>query len=188
MQKIVFLDRDGTICEDFGQPCKAKDIINYPLAAEAIALLKNAGFKTIIVTNQSKIGRGYTSKEDVEEANSNCLKQLSEKNSAAIIDVVKYCPHTSDDVCDCRKPLTGMIKNSSFPFNFNAAECWMIGDKCLDLEFGKNLGIPNSQCLLLLTGHGEEELAKTKSKFGKELHVFAEIFEACKFIIKEITV
>lgn len=186
MHKLVFLDRDGTICEDFGQSCKPSDIINYPGAAAAIALLKNTGFKTVVVTNQSKIGRGFSTLEEVKESNNICLKQLSSENEQATIDVVRFCPHIAEDNCNCRKPKTGMVTGKEFPYKFNPKECWMIGDKCLDLDFGINLKIPAKQCLLLLTGHGEEELENTKAKFGKELNIFPSLIEACNYIIGRI--
>ncbi len=182
MHKIVFLDRDGTICEDFGQQTKPSDIQIFPGAAQGIALLKSVGFKTIIVTNQSKIGRGFSSKEEVEEANNVCVKQLIAENKQAIIDQVCFCPHLATDNCDCRKPKIGMIAAENFPYRFNSEQSWMIGDKCLDLEFGINLGIPVNQCLLLLTGHGEEELENTKNKFGNDLKVFPSLIEACTHI------
>lgn len=182
MHKIVFLDRDGTICEDFGQRTRPTDIKNYPAAASGIALLKTAGFKTIIVTNQSKIACGFSSQEEVAEANNVCLKQLSTENQLATIDLVCFCPHRATDNCDCRKPKTGMVTAENFPYSFNSEECWMIGDKYLDLEFGINLGIPLGQCLLLLSGHGEEELENAKNKLGKDLKVFPRLIDACNYI------
>lgn len=185
MHKIVFLDRDGTICEDFGQHAKPADIKIYPGAAEGIALLKTAGFKTIIVTNQSKIARGFSNSEEVNQANNICLDQLIAENKLATIDLVRFCPHLAVDNCDCRKPKTGMVVAKNFPYSFNPTECWMIGDKYLDLEFGINLGIPCKQCLLLLTGHGEEELENTKNKLGKDLKFFPGLIAACNYILEE---
>lgn len=154
---IVFLDRDGTINVDTGYVCNPDEVVLLDGAAEAIALLKKAGYLVIIVTNQSAIGRGYASSDDVEATNARVLELLRAAYPDAEIDEVLYCPHSPDDACPCRKPERGMLDGHGvaaigIPLEFSAeelSEAWIVGDKMSDLEFGKNIGIPFERRILL---------------------------------------
>lgn len=169
--KYIFLDRDGTINLDTGYVCNPEELVLLEGAAEAIALLRNAGFSLIIVTNQSAIGRGYAKKGDVESTNARLLELLLAESPDAEIDEVIYCPHSPEDGCLCRKPKTGMIEGHGvslfgFPLCFTTkdlAGSWMIGDKFSDLEFGKNIGIPFEQRIYLDSSHGE-----SSAEFGAD--------------------
>jgi histidinol-phosphate phosphatase family protein len=108
-QGAVFLDRDGTLNIDTGYITDPELIEPLPFAAEGLARIKSLGFQTIIVTNQSAIGRGMAKREDVDATNLELLRKLSVINSQATIDHVLYCEHAPKDNCDCRKPNTGMV-------------------------------------------------------------------------------
>jgi D,D-heptose 1,7-bisphosphate phosphatase len=154
---IVFLDRDGTINFDPGYICEPEKVEIINGVAEGIAMLKQAGFITVIVTNQSAIGRAIGTASDVEATNAEILRRLIIENPQAKVDGVFYCPHSPEDRCECRKPKTKLAEFVRAKWSFNARECWVIGDKLRDLEFGAGIGIPKHQRILVRTGTGIEE-------------------------------
>ena len=154
-RKVVFLDRDGTINRDEGYTVRPEDLKIYPGAGVAVGRLKAAGYAVVVVTNQSAIGRGIATVADVEKTNAECLRQLSLEDERATIDAVCLCPHAPDENCKCRKPLTGMV--ADLKFEYVAQDSWLIGDKGIDLEFGRNLKLPLNHCLLVRTGYGAHE-------------------------------
>ncbi len=181
-EKVVFLDRDGTLNIDRGYTTDPRDLAIYPGAGAALGKLKAAGYRTVIVTNQSAIGRGMATRADVEATNAECLSQLKAEDSRAVIDVVRYCPHAPEESCSCRKPKTGMV--DELPFEFDAGQSWIVGDKCLDLELGVNLGLPPGQCILVLTGEGGRELELAHDRLGSAVQVAADIGEAAERILQ----
>lgn len=158
-QKAVFLDRDGTICEDFNYLSRPKDLRIFPFAAKAIQLLNEAGFLVIIITNQSGIGRGYFTEETLNEINESMMKQLTSKN--ARIDALYFCPHLPENACKCRKPGTEMIENAAKEFGIDLEGSWMIGDKSVDIETGQNIGVKSA---IVMTGYGKTELENCVTK------------------------
>ncbi len=168
-ESIVFLDRDGTINVDVDYISDVRELKLIPGAATAVAKLKKQGFKIIVVTNQSGIARGFTKPEDVEAVNQALQEMLLQEDNSAVIDDIYYCPHGPDDDCACRKPKTGMVAH----LTINPTNCWIVGDKVSDLEFGQALGIPSEHQILLLTGHGEEQLSTIKSQ-NKHLPLYCQ--------------
>ena len=154
-QRTVFLDRDGTII-------KEKDFIKDPQEIEfisgsiqAIKILKNLGYKIIVVSNQSGVGRGILTEEMVKKVNHFFMRKLAEKD--APVDAIYYCPHHPDQNCDCRKPETGMLKKAAKDHKLNLEDAVVIGDKLTDVRLGKNIG---AKTILVLTGYGKSELKK----------------------------
>lgn len=136
MNKIAFLDRDGVLNVDKGYVFQPKELELVEGVIEGLQLLSRRGFKLVIVTNQSGIGRGLFSFSDF----SKCmyyLRKLFEQNSIYFSNIL-YCPHHPDDSCCCRKPKTGMLRNFGA---FDTQESIMVGDKRSDYEFAKNVNI-----------------------------------------------
>jgi len=154
-RKVVFLDRDGTINRDEGYTVRPEDLKIYPGAGIAVGRLKAAGFTTVLVTNQSAVGRGIATLSDVEETNNECKRQLVLEDARAAIDFVCLCPHAPDERCGCRKPLTGMI--AELDFEYIVQDSWLVGDKGIDIEFGRNLKLSQTHCVLVRTGYGAHE-------------------------------
>lgn len=154
--EIVFLDRDGTINVDYGYVTNPEQVELLPGAALAIARLKLAGFAIVIVTNQSAVGRGMATIEDVDNTNKYLQQLLLECNSNARIDIVCVAPDHPDHATTRRKPGVGMLDDVSRSYRFDISRCWVVGDKLTDVYFGKNAGIPPSQCLLI-TSEQESE-------------------------------
>jgi histidinol-phosphate phosphatase family protein len=150
-QPAVFLDRDGTLVEDVGYLSDLNDLRLFPSAADAVRLLKNSGFLIIVVTNQSGIGRGIYGEDAMHAINSEI-----QRNVGGAIDAFYFCPHLPDAGCRCRKPGLGMIEAASADFPIDLQSSWMIGDKSIDIETGKEMG---ARTALVLTGYGRQHEA-----------------------------
>ena len=148
----VFLDRDGTINVDYGYVVSPDEVELLPGAAEAIARLRNAGYRIAIVSNQSAVARGMASREDIDACNEHLLGLLREQNADALVESVLYSIDHPDTATARRKPGVGMLED--LPWQYRPASSWMIGDKQSDVDFGKNAGLPERHCLLLGTGVG----------------------------------
>ena len=139
MNKAIFLDRDGVINQTNivdGKPYPPKDIselILLPKVAEALQLLKDAGYFLIVITNQPDVVRGKTKIETVETIN-----QLL-KDSLPIDDIFT-CYHDDSEDCNCRKPRPGNILKAADRYNISIPSSFMIGDRWRDVEAGKNVG------------------------------------------------
>ncbi|MEP7149492.1 MAG: HAD family hydrolase [Acidobacteriota bacterium] len=144
--KAAFLDRDGTLIEEVNFLSKVDDMRVFPFTFEAVKLLKDAGFLVIVVTNQSGIGRGI-----YDEAAMNAIHQEMQLQLAGMIDGFYFCPHLPCDGCSCRKPNLGMLESAAKDFSIDLASSWMIGDKKIDVETGRNAG---SRTALVMTGYG----------------------------------
>lgn len=176
LKKAIFLDRDGTICEDASYLARVEDLRLFSFAAEAIRLLNECDFLVFLITNQSGIGRGYFDENTLQVIHKQLIKELDENN--ARLDAIYFCPHKPDDRCLCRKPQTGMIEQAAKDFPIDLQNSWMIGDKTIDVQTGFNAG---TKTALVLTGYGGEEIEKMKIKpdlIGENL------LEAVKLIIE----
>jgi D,D-heptose 1,7-bisphosphate phosphatase len=157
IKKAVFLDRDGTICEDVNYLSNSDDLKIFPFAAEAVRLLNENNFLAILITNQSGIARGFFDENVLSEIHEKLVSELAEQN--AKLDAIYFCPHNSEDNCDCRKPKTGMIEQAAKDFSIDLKNSWMVGDKAIDVETGFNAGTKSA---LVLTGYGQKEIEKLK--------------------------
>ena len=136
--KAVFLDRDGTIAYDVPYCSKPGDFKLLPTVPQAIKLLKENGFKVIVITNQSGIARGYFTEEILARIHQK-MKDDLEKQGAGI-DAIYYCPHHPDDQCDCRKPKIFLFQKAIQDHNIDINSSSMVGDKQLDIDAGKSAG------------------------------------------------
>lgn len=154
MNKAVFLDRDGTVTEEVGYLTDLGRLKLISGAGAAIKRLNEAGFKVVLVTNQSGVARGYFSESLVQEAHHLLEKMLAEHGAA--LDGIYYCPHhpTAGNsrytmVCNCRKPGTGLIETAAKDMNIDLKRSYMVGDKWSDVEMGQRAGMKS---LLVKTG------------------------------------
>lgn len=156
MKKAVFLDRDGVLNQDPPHYVhKIEDMVILPRVGEAIKLLNDAGYLVIVVSNQSGVGRGMYSKEDVMIFNAELFKRLNVEITDSI-----FCPHVKEDDCGCRKPHPGMLFYMSGVYDISLSESWLVGDKRTDCEAADAAGV---RSILVLTGHGQEEVKKPGS-------------------------
>ena len=154
--KIIILDRDGVINHDSEAFVKSADEWE-PIAGsiEAIADLTQAGYKVVVCTNQSGIGRKFYSMEDLNLIHEKMHKMVEQEGGKIV--AVFFCPHTADDNCSCRKPKPSMILEIIDRFNIDdIPNLMLVGDSMRDLEAIKAAGgIP----ILVKTGNGKKTLA-----------------------------
>lgn len=143
----VFLDRDGTLNPDPGYIRSPDQFELFPGVSEALARLKRAGARLIIVTNQSGVARGFLSREDLDAVHMK-LKHLLGRAGVAI-DAIYFCPHHPDDGCECRKPNRGMIDQAVRECGVNLDRSYLIGDHLRDIELAKRVG---ARSILVTTG------------------------------------
>ncbi len=137
--KALFIDRDGTIHIDKVETHKIDDLEFF---SDVFNLLKTAsglGYKIVIVTNQSGIGKGHYTEKEMNQFNDYMIQKLAEQGIS--ISALYYCPHTSEDNCQCKKPKDGMFKRAALELNINLSESIMIGDQSSDAYAGLNAGI-----------------------------------------------
>lgn len=146
--KLVILDRDGTINADSDDFVKTPDEWHpLPGALEAIARLSHAGWRVVVASNQSGLGRGL-----FDVASLNAIHAKMHKKLAAVggrIDAVFYCPHSPEELCTCRKPLPGLFQQIGSRFGVPLSGVPTAGDSVRDLVAGASAGCEPH---LLLTG------------------------------------
>ena len=137
--KLVILVRDGTINEDRDDFVKSADEwVQLPGALEAIARLNQAGWHTVVATNQSGIGRGLF---DMAALNAMHLKMNQALHRlGGRVDAVFFCPHAPQESCTCRKPLPGLFEQIGARYGIDLADVPTVGDSVRDLEAGRAAG------------------------------------------------
>src|SRR6476469_4349701 len=128
----IFLDRDGTLVEEVNYLHREQDMRLFPNTAESLRKLKHAGFRLVVVTNQSGIGRGVYSEDDMHTIHEALQMQLG-----GIIDGFYHCPHLPCDGCECRKPGLKMIQDAEHDLDIDVRRSWIVGDKKIDIETGR---------------------------------------------------
>lgn len=172
--KYIFLDRDGTITVDHGYVFKLDDLEFIPGVIEALRRLNKLGYKLIIVTNQSGIGRGYFSEKDFLKFNDFFIKKL--KEVGVVIEFIFYCPHNIDEGCVCRKPQLGMLKSFIKNNRFHREKSFVVGDKTSDIRFGNNLGVKT--CLVKTGERGSDRLYDVSPDYVcKDLLTFVDLIK-----------
>ena len=150
--KLIILDRDGVINFDSAQFIKSPDEWKpIPGSLVAIARLNQAGYRVVVATNQSGVGRGLFEMDTLNAIHEKMLKALVQVGGR--IDAIFFCPHTSADNCTCRKPKPGMLHEISKRFNTNLTDVPAIGDALRDLQAAVAVG---AKPMLVLTGKGKK--------------------------------
>lgn len=192
MNKCVFLDRDGTINKEnrtkdnpFGFMWDINDLCLIKGASKGIALLNKAGYKTVVITNQSGIARGFFNEKFVKRVHNEISNRIAKEH--AYIDRWYYCPHHPTHgmgkykiECSCRKPKTGLIERAVTELNISLKDSFFVGDSLRDMETGWNSEI---KTILVLTGNGRKTLKEISKKQKNKLDYIAlNLLEACKWI------
>jgi D-glycero-D-manno-heptose 1,7-bisphosphate phosphatase len=164
----VFVDRDGTIMEDADYCSDPQHVKVFPGVAEALRRLKAKGFRLIIITNQSGIGRGFFSIEQYRAVEAEVLRQLGD----GLIDATYFCPDAPDQGCGCRKPAPGMILEAARQNRIDLARSFLIGDKEIDAECGRNAGV---RTIRVRTGFDHETAGSMADWIAEDLPMAAEI-------------
>lgn len=146
----VFLDRDGTLMREVDYCGAPGEVEVFPQAAPALRRLKQRGFKLVVITNQSGIGRGYFSDADYRAVEAEFLRQLGD----GLIDASYYCPELPTSNSIRRKPGPGMIFEAQHDHGLDLRRSFVIGDKASDIGCGRNAGV---RTVLVQTGYGAGE-------------------------------
>jgi len=175
-QAYVLLDRDGVINVDSDDYIKSPEEWHpIPGSLEAIALLNKNGYKVIVITNQSGLGRGMYDEAALAKIHQK-MNQLA-KEKGGEIDTIYYCPHTPDDNCSCRKPNPGLLTRFATEKNRSLHDLFFVGDKLADLQAAKAAG---AKSILVKTGKGEKTLIDNPEISSP---IFENLYDAAKFII-----
>ncbi len=152
MHRAVFLDRDGTLIEEANYLAHPDQVVVFPGAPAALRRLRDAGFRLIVVSNQSGVGRGYFTLEDVAKVNA----RVDREYAAAGVRFDRYyiAPEAPGQPSRGRKPSPQFLLDARDELGIDLAESFMIGDKLIDLDCGRNAGV--RQCLLVRTGYGAQ--------------------------------
>ncbi len=175
--KLIILDRDGVINFDSTQyiksPAERKPI---PGSLEAIARLNQAGYKVVVATNQSGVGRGLFDMDTLNAIHEKMHKALFAVGGR--VDAIFYCPHAADSGCDCRKPKPGMFRRIADCFNVDLNGVPTVGDSLRDLQAGAAMG-----CLPLLVHTGKGEKTRTEGGLPEGTLEFADLAAAVDHLL-----
>ncbi len=161
MRRAVFLDRDGTLNLEKEYLYRPEECELVPGAAQAIRRLNEAGWLVVVVTNQSGVARGYYGEREVQLLHRHIAAELA--RGGGEVAGWYYCPHHPDGlppynrVCNCRKPLPGMLEQAARELEIDLGSSWMVGDKLVDLEAGLAAGC---RPVLVRTGYGRLEAGR----------------------------
>ncbi|SBT07231.1 D-glycero-beta-D-manno-heptose-1,7-bisphosphate 7-phosphatase [Candidatus Accumulibacter aalborgensis] len=175
--KLVILDRDGVINYDSKQfiksPAEWRPI---PGSIEAIAKLSQAGYRVVLATNQSGIGRGLFDMDTLNAIHDKMHRAV--QAAGGRIDAIFYCPHPIDAGCRCRKPMPGMFERIASCFNVDLTGTPAVGDSLRDLHVAAAM---RARPLLVLTGKGTQTMAEGGLPEGTL--VFADLAAATDHIL-----
>jgi D-glycero-D-manno-heptose 1,7-bisphosphate phosphatase len=174
----VFLDRDGTLIEECNYLSKPSQVAFFPETIDALKDLKKFGFVLVMVTNQSGVGRGYFSPEQLALVHNHITEILAANNIQ--LDGIYFCPHVPEDACSCRKPMPGMALDASRDLDINLTQSYMIGDKPADIGMAKAIG---ATPILVRTGYGRK-WENDPSLTHSVAFVADHLIDAARWIIK----
>jgi D-glycero-D-manno-heptose 1,7-bisphosphate phosphatase len=186
-RRAIFMDRDGTVCEEVGYVNHLSRVRLLPRSAEAIRLANQAGFQTVLVTNQAGVARGYFDEDLVHEVHDHLRHLLAE--AGARLDGIYYCPHHPEvgapayrRACDCRKPKPGMLRRAEEEMGIDLARSYVVGDTVKDLGVARGVG---AAAVLVLTGYGRGELEHQSEGWTlKPDHVAEDLLDAVRWILE----
>ena len=139
MLRVVFLDRDGVINKERADYVKTPDEFEIlPTVEKWLKVLVDNDFKLIVITNQSMVGRGLSTKEQLDSIHEK-MQDIFKKNGFQV-EKIYCCLHTPEENCKCRKPNIMLFEDAVRDFNIDIPNSWLIGDKESDMLAGQRLG------------------------------------------------
>lgn len=147
--RVALLDRDGTIIVERNYLSDPAGVELLPHAGAGLRALRDMGFRLVLVTNQSGIGRGYFTRATVDRIHDCMVEQLGD----VALDAIYICPHTPEDGCTCRKPEPGLAIQAAEDLGFNLRDAVVIGDKPCDIGLAQRVGATS---VLVTTGYGRQ--------------------------------
>lgn len=147
-RRAIFLDRDGVLNVEAGYLREPDALVMLPGAAEAVARFNRSGWQTIVFTNQSGVGRGFMTLDELERVHARLSEEI--EKAGGTLAGVYACPHHPDDGCDCRKPLPGLLLQAAREHDIDLTQCCAVGDTPRDLHAAHAVGC---RTFLVLSGH-----------------------------------
>ncbi|OIO09989.1 MAG: hypothetical protein AUJ52_05510 [Elusimicrobia bacterium CG1_02_63_36] len=180
--RVVFLDRDGTLIHD--RPghylTRPESLRLYRDTPAALKLLRAAGFRLVVVSNQSGLGRGYLTRAVLDRIHARLKRELTARG--AKLDGIYFCPHRPDEGCRCRKPNPSLAKRAARDLGLTLEGAAVVGDKKADVDLGRALG---AATVLLQTGHGRDQRARYGRKI-RPTHEARGLLQAARWIVKHL--
>lgn len=181
--KAAFIDRDGVINEERNYVHRIEDFVLLPGVAQGLALLRDAGFLLIVVTNQAGIARGYYDQSEMDRLHEHMHKKLAQDSVS--LDAIYFCPHHPQGrvqmlalECDCRKPAPGMVLQAAKDLDLDLAASVLIGDKLSDVQAGRRAGV--GRTIIVESGHNLNIAGRQQADFvAADLLAAARLLAAC---------
>lgn len=177
MKRAVFFDRDGTLNVEKRYLCDPEKLELVEDIIPALKQIQEAGFELLIVTNQSGIGRGYYTLDDMHAVNTKLIHLLKEQGIS--FAKIYFAPEAPEQPSYGRKPSPQFLLDAADEFNLDLSRSFMIGDKLSDLQCGWNAGVQAS--LLVMTGYGKQVNLSPDSQTGTLIEVDS-LTEAADYI------
>lgn len=183
LHKAVFIDKDGTLIPDIPYNIDPAKITLDSKVIEALRLLKSDRYLVIVISNQPGLARGYFTESQLDKVWNHIVRQLYSYRIS--IDAFYYCPHDPAGtvkeyavICDCHKPMPGLLLHAARDFHVSLPESWMIGDILHDVEAGNRAG-----CKTILINNGNETEWEL-NKFRQPTFTATDLLEAASFIVQ----
>lgn len=184
-QRAVFIDRDGTLVHPRHYPSRPDDLRLYDGITPGLRDLQKAGFRLVVITNQSGIARGYFTEEDLQRMHDYLSSTL--ESEGVRLDAIYYCPHHTAGIipelaiaCDCRKPRPGLLLRAAADLDLELGRCWFMGDILDDVEAGNRAG-----CRTILVDLGTEQAPSLPLRWpdfvARSTRHALNIIKACEF-------
>jgi D-glycero-D-manno-heptose 1,7-bisphosphate phosphatase len=173
LSRAVFLDRDGTLIEERDYLSQPAEVVPFSDAADALRSLRGAGFKLFIVTNQSGVGRGYFTSDDVDRVNAHMVRLFA--RHGAQFEKIYVAPEAPDQPSRGRKPSPQFLFDARDEFGLDLGASYMIGDKW-------NAGVKKS--ILVRTGYGIKTARENAARLEKAVQV-EDLTAAARWIVEQ---
>jgi D-glycero-D-manno-heptose 1,7-bisphosphate phosphatase len=183
----VFLDRDGTLIEEVGYLDRRARVALYPWTTDAVRALNAAGVRTVLVTNQSGIARGFFSEGTLNDVHRHVADLL--EIGGARLDAYYYCPHHPHGsvpeyarACECRKPGRGLVDRAARELGIDPRRSFTVGDRWLDIQLARTVG---ARGVLVRTGYGADEERNPPAGLSADA-VVNNLVEAASWILERV--
>jgi D-glycero-D-manno-heptose 1,7-bisphosphate phosphatase len=183
-EPAVFVDRDGTLNVEVGHLDDAADLDLIDGAGEALRTLRGAGYRVVVITNQSAVARGLLTEDALRDLHARLARRLGAEG--ARLDGIYYCPHHPTEgrgpyrvECSCRKPKPGLVERAARELDIDLERSFVVGDKLSDLEAGARAGCRG---VLVRTGYGADEEQRLDGSPVRPAHVADDLLAASRWI------
>ncbi len=179
-ERVVLLDRDGTVVIDREYLDDPAGLAFLPGAAEGLRRLYQRGYRLVIVSNQSGVGRGLFSQQRLEAMNQRLRVMVQE--AGAELAGIYCCPHRPDEGCACRKPNIALVQQAARELHFDPVDCIVIGDRDSDIELGRRIGATTIRLSSQVEAASDRTSASACLAAPAADHVVADLIQAADII------